>query len=250
MVRTQTLMLLCLLLPGGDDFAAGQRAYAEGRFADATAAFAQELQTRGDAAPAELWYDQALASLGAGDLAGAETAAERAAARGGEAFTARAMFLRGNVAFARCRLAELQASAPEAEPFAFDVAIQHCRAALRSWQQAVVARGEWPAAARNAERALGRLARLRDEQAAAALRRQDRKTAGKPQVHLVPQAADAPPGEAKVGEEEVAAKVQRQGLAPAEVDQLFARLMQQEQKKLQVRLQQRQAQQGAVERDW
>lgn len=243
-------MLLCFVLPGGDDFAAGERAYKEGRFADAAAAFAMELRARGDEAPAELCYDLALAQLTAGDLAAAEAAAERAGSRGGVAFAARAQFLRGNIAFARCLLAELQASAPEAEPFAFDVAIQHCRTALRCWQQAVVQSGEWPAAARNAERALGKLASLRDEQAAAALRRQDKKTGGKPQVHLVPQQQDAPTGATKVDEVEVAAKVQRQGLAPAEVEQLFARLQQQEQKKLQVRQQQRSSLQGLVERDW
>lgn len=240
---------LGLLLQGAGDFASGQRAYAEGRFGDAQQAFAAVLAAAGDAAPAELCYDLALASLQAGDLAAAEAAAERAAARGGPSFAPRRQFLRGNIAYARCLLAEAQAMGPEAEPFAFEVALQHGNAALRHWQQAVLDRGSWPAAARNVERAHAVLSRLRDEQAAAALKRRDRQQGKKPEVHLVPQGG-AEPEAATPTQEQVDAKVQRTELLPAEVLALLARVQQKERDKLQLRQQQRSAQQAPGERDW
>ena len=70
----KTIALVLSLLVQDPPPGNGQQLYAQGRFADAAAAFAQELAT-GESA--ELQFNLALARWRAGDLAGAEQAAEK-----------------------------------------------------------------------------------------------------------------------------------------------------------------------------
>jgi len=165
------MLFLALLAAGGDDFAAGVRAYRDGRFQDALAAFTAAAQRAGAGASPELLHDLALAALRTGDVGAAEAAAERAAARGGDAFAGRREFVRGNVAFARGQRAAAQAETVEAEPFAFDAAIALVEAAAASWQRAAQSRDDWPQARRNVERALLRLDELKRKKAAAEAKR-------------------------------------------------------------------------------
>lgn len=68
-----------LLLLGGGDYERGfSELYREGKFPEAAAAFRAAIQSDGDSA--ELQWNLALACFAAGDLDGAETAAERYAA--------------------------------------------------------------------------------------------------------------------------------------------------------------------------
>ena len=68
-------------------------------------------------------HDLALAALRAKKLGIAAEAAERALHSAPPELRASCEFLRANVAFAQSELAAAQATGPEAEPFAFDVAI-------------------------------------------------------------------------------------------------------------------------------
>jgi hypothetical protein len=103
----------------------------------------------GDAA-----FDRAVAALQEGELRQAEAAAQQLAEPHG-------LFLRGNVAFADCLVAEKQAATAAAEPFAFDVAIALAEKAARLWADATMIREDWPEARRNVERALLTAADLR-----------------------------------------------------------------------------------------
>ena len=177
--------LLCLLLVlAGDAFADGLRAYREGRYREALAAFSEAVAEAGEGAAPELLYNQALSAVRVGELAVAEAAAERAAARGGPAFAALRDFLIGNIAFQRALTAELQATGPEAEPFAFDGAIAFAKKALRSWQRAAVRKEDWPRARRNVERALRKLSELQ--------RKKDEAAGKKPKKERDPQAEEQP----------------------------------------------------------
>jgi tetratricopeptide (TPR) repeat protein len=72
------LLAVCLFAAGGGDREQGLQLYAEGKFAEAAAAFRAAIEHDGDAA--DLQWNLALASWRAGDLAAAETAAEKYAA--------------------------------------------------------------------------------------------------------------------------------------------------------------------------
>jgi len=72
------LLAVCLFAAGGGEREQGLQLYAEGKFAAAAAAFRAAIEHDGDAA--DLQWNLALASWRAGDLAAAETAAEKYAA--------------------------------------------------------------------------------------------------------------------------------------------------------------------------
>lgn len=76
-MKTLLLAMLLSLAPGGDD-ETGLRLYREGKFPEAVAAFRRAIEKEGDSA--ELQWNLALAAWRAGDLATAETAAEKYAA--------------------------------------------------------------------------------------------------------------------------------------------------------------------------
>lgn len=170
------LLLLDLLLLGNGAFDTGIRAYRDGRYAEALAAFAVAEQEAGGDASAALLYDLALAALQVGDLTRAEAAAEKAAVRGGAEFAALRDFVRGNVAFARGAGAGAQADTVEAEPFAFDAAIALVQAAAAHWRRAACSRrDDWPQARRNVERALQLVDELQRKKAAAEAKRKRRE---------------------------------------------------------------------------
>lgn len=135
-------------------------AYRAGRFEQAAVEFRTAIERAGEDAPAELHANLALAALRAGALTQAETAAQAAAARAPDAFTGFCRFVEGSVAFARCDQSLAQASGPEAESFALDIALAQAVRARERWQEAAITRADWPQARRNVERALRRIADL------------------------------------------------------------------------------------------
>ncbi len=158
-----TPLLLAVLLPGGDDpLVDGIEAYAEGRFADALAAFRRAADAAGDDAPAALWHNIALAALQCDATRDAEIAAEIAAARSGPAQYRERDFVLGNAAFARSRRAARQAEGPEAGPAVLALALLEAERAAAHWRRAATRGADWPAARRNAERALRLAAALRE----------------------------------------------------------------------------------------
>lgn len=196
-----------------------------------------------EASPERL-FNRALAALRAGDLTAAEADAKRAAARGDPEIEALSDFLRGNTAFARCRMAERQASTAAAEPFAFDVAITYARKARRLWQAAAMSRLDWPAARRNVERALLKEEELKRKKAARD-EQQRRKTDRPPRPQPRP-----PPTPGPDAEPDPAVDPQLKELAPEEVLRLLDKLAQKEKEKRALRRSERKARTAGVERDW
>jgi hypothetical protein len=162
-VRSTALALgLALAVTGCGRHDAGVRAYREGRFADALAAFSAA--TRGGEPTPDDLYGLAASALATGDVRVAQSAAEEAVRRGGAPFEGRRSFVRGSVAYALSEAAEAEAARPDADPAAADAAMRHAEDAVASWRAAAASRDDWPAARRNLERALRRLATLREKQ--------------------------------------------------------------------------------------
>jgi hypothetical protein len=262
-----SMLSILFLLGAGDDFAAAVRAYRDGRFRDALHAFVEAERSAGPDAPPELLYDQALAALRAGELGLAESAAERAAARGGAEFLALRDFVLGSAAFARAEKAELEASRPEAEPFAFNPAITQAEAARIAWQRAAMSKPDWPEARRNVERALLKVEELKRKKAAAEQERQKQKGANPPSNPSRPDARPEPqpetpaPREAPAPDEQT--QDQRQQVKPTDrpepapdetspepVARLLEKLREKEREKLALRRGQRKARNARVEKDW
>jgi hypothetical protein len=244
--RTRRLaaLLPLALLACSDPFAAGVRAYEAGRFREALAALAQAEQDAGHAAPAALVFDRALAALRAGDVRVAELSAEKARARGGEAFAALGDFVLGNAAFARGELAAAEAELTDPDPAAFARAIAHVEAARDHWLRAAAARRDWPAASRNIERALRALTELR--------RKKDEADANRRAKRAPPPQPAPPPPESGAGEQvEQAAPPQTAGeLSRADVERLLSLLERKEQEKRALRAARQQIQRARVEQDW
>jgi hypothetical protein len=234
-----SLLLLALIAPGCGGGRGGWDAYEAGRFEEAHAAF---LEAGDDVTPAAL-YNRALAALAVGELRDAADVAERAAAEGEADVAARALFLRGNVAFARCELAEKQAATLEAEPFAFDIAIRFGESARNHWRDAAMTREDWPAARRNVERALLKIMTL-ERKKREAERRREKRSEPKPEPKPLPE-----PGKEEV-EDEPEADGAIAELTPEEVLRLFERLDRKEREKVELRRQERREKMAAVEKDW
>lgn len=165
-MRLGLLLAIALL---GDPFAAGVRAFRAGAFAEALAAFDAAIAEAGDDAPAAWHYDRALAALHAGEWTAAEEACVEALRLGGAAWESRVAFARGCVAAARADEAARFAAQPDAIPSDWDLAIARGRAAFAAFASAAETHGEdLPAARRNAERALLRLAEWEARREAAA----------------------------------------------------------------------------------
>lgn len=261
MLDRSTPFVALLLLAACSDVGDGVRAYRAGNFEEAHAAFAAAEERAGDGASAALLYDRSLAALRVGELDAAESAAVRAADRDPD-FAGRRDFLLGNVSFARCELAETQANSPEAEPFAFDVAIRYGEAARDAWGAAAASRNDWPEARRNVERALLKIADLRRQQAARdpnSKKAPDAPTPPRPAPPTPPptptagpdaeQPPDAPgPGADGTPDAEPGAVVAE--LTPEQVRRLFETLAAKEREKLDVRRERRRTQPPEVTRDW
>lgn len=237
-----------ILSSGGDPVREGMRAYREGRFEEAARAFAAAEQALGEAAGPELVFDRALAAWRAGSFAEAESAAEMAAIRGGASFAARRDFLLGLAAFGRALRARAEAELPGADPSAWQRAMRACREAVAHWARATVRRGEWPAARRNAERALRELERLRRLAERAAERRLSRPRAQEVETRR-PVGADA--GTRRRPLDREARPEQEPGaVSEEEIVRLLARLAEREREKRRLRAELRRAASAGVEKDW
>ncbi len=240
------LLALALAAAGGDDFSAGVAAYRDGRFADALASFAAADRAAGDAASAELLVDLSLAALRAGDVDAAARAADRAAARGGPRFEEIAAFLRGNVSFARAERAAAIANQPEAEPFAFDSALAHARAAEDSWRRAALSRGDWPEAVRNVERARAQVAAIERAKAEAEKKRAANRKTREAQPDPKRKPASAP----NTTPETVKPAQQADDDGGDVLRRVLARLDRNERAKRELRKAERRVHAAEVERDW
>jgi tetratricopeptide (TPR) repeat protein len=107
------LLAVSLALPGGER-ERGLKAYREGRFAEAAAAFRAAIEHEGDSP--ELQWNLALASWRAGDLAAAETAVEKYAAASADARVELHAGLLGAIRHAEANALEAQADAVSAAP--------------------------------------------------------------------------------------------------------------------------------------
>src|SRR5262245_36240364 len=250
---TTACLAATLVIQGEGGFAAGERAYREGRYGDAAAAFAQEVSSRGDAAPAELHYALALAALAAGDLAQAGDAVAQAARSDDAELLRRCAFVRGSVAWQRGEATAKLALQVEAEPFAFKPALEQISLAGAEWRIAACGADDWPAARRNAERAGRRFAELQQQKQRIEDERK-RKTGAQARPLAVPGGGDDKTG-ARGGSGEVQDSQDnplaplRTELSDAQVAQLFALLQQKDEQARQLRRSQQQRR-SAVERDW
>jgi hypothetical protein len=186
---------------------------------------------------AEAHYNRALAALAEGKLSDAEAEAGQTAELGGLSD-----FLRGNVAFARCGIAAAQAETPEAEPFAFDVAIRYAESARDLWQEAAMSREDWPAARRNVERALLKLVELRILREE---KKRDPRSERTPRPKPLPSPEPAPPETTPGEAPEPGGEVTE--LSPEEV---LDRLAEKEKEKAELRRSERKKRMAGVERDW
>ncbi len=253
-----TLLIAALAAaPGCAPPEPGVRAWEEGRFADAADEMGAAVDAAGDGASPALLHDLALASLRAGRIAACEAAARRAEATGGPAIAARAAFLLGNAAWARCDGAESETFRLGQDLSAFDRAIALAESARDAWARAAAAHGDWPEARRNAERAILRVARLRVDRA-----RADREKGGMPGATGDPRLVQVPPPAAGPGGESPPTPPDGQGetgpaLFPgereptsAEIRALVLRLVEMEDEKHEARRRLREATGGGAERDW
>jgi hypothetical protein len=186
-------------------------------------------------------HDEAVAALRAGDLPRADAAVRRLAAAGDGAAAAHAAFLRGNVAFAHSEAAEAEAARPGGERTAAEAARVLAEDALAAWRAAAVSRADWPAARRNVERALLRIARLRE-------RSPDRT--GKP-----PPPNDRPPPPPPPAPDPEAAPREAAPLVTTDLPEgsvlgLLETLRQKDRERRSARRAEREARARAGERDW
>ena len=238
---------LPLLVAGGDEFTQGVNAYRAGKPKEALQAFLAAERSAGEAAAPELFFDQAMAALAAGDLRRAEIAAEKAAVHGKGDFFALRDFVLGSAAFARCTRAELQASGPEAEPFAFEIAITHAKNAEAFWRLAAASRADWPQARGNVERAQDKIAELRDKKTEAQKKKdQAKKDRNKPKDPEPEQ--NQPAGKGK--EEEASLKPQPIDAGSQELRGMLDLLVKKEKEKRDLRRSQQQLRTKPGEKDW
>ncbi|MBL8753660.1 MAG: hypothetical protein JNK15_10185 [Planctomycetes bacterium] len=195
--------------------------YRAGRYPDAFAALQAECSRLGDAAPAELRFDLALAALRVQRSGDAEDAVRGWLVEPSGPRRADAEFITALAAFQRAERAALAAQLPDAEPTAWTMAVQAMERAAACFQRAEAARAGWPEAQRNRARAE---VRLRELQAA-----RDR-AAAKAKQEQAPKELPAPkpdPGKA----EEAVPELEVATLPPHEVAALLQRLQQKDLKK-------------------
>jgi hypothetical protein len=228
--------------PAAGRFAAAVAAYRAQRFPEAYAGFAALAHEAGAAASTALLHDLALAALRARRAHDAEAAMLQLAARGDPEHLALRDFVRACAAFLRSEQAEAAANLADAEPGAFATAIAECEQAIALWQQAIVQRSAWPAAARNVARAQQKLAALRAQKAAAdRQRRANKKLDGEPEQDVAAPEPQSP---------ELPALPQQNLLTAEQLQQLARRLEQKEQEKRSARRQEQLANRQPGERDW
>jgi hypothetical protein len=234
------VLLVFLVLPGGDEPSRGKGAYEAGRFEEAFADFTRAEREAGEKASAELLYNRSLAALRAGKLREAEIAAEKAAVRGGADFTPLRDFLLGNASFARCKQAEAKATGEtDAAPFALDEALIHAQRAARFWQQAAMSRPDWPEARRNVERALLKQQALKKKKEAM---QEEKKKIKDKKINPQPEASAKKP--------DAAPEARMDELSPEQIRRLLERLAEKEKQKVASRKERQRLQRAEVEKDW
>lgn len=217
------LAVTMLSLPqGGEDpFALAVTDYRQGRYKAALTAFKVLLAMAGEQASPELLGNVALAALRQRRPADAEVAARRLLEFDNAADQSLAEFLLGQAVFERATMAEMAASLTDAEPGAWQSAVDAAVRAMHHWQVAAELRdrGSWPEATRNAERAWRRIQDLRQKRDAA---QQESKSEPAPKPK--------PPAPEAVDQPEIP-EIASQPLPAAEVARLLERLQQKEREK-------------------
>ncbi len=244
------LLLPALLAAGAvDELSEGIRAFLEGRFRDALAAFERAEAAAGDDAPPEILLNRALAALRLGEIDMAEAAAARAAARGGADFAALEVFIRGSTDFVRCERAEAATDLPNAPLRAFDTAIAHAERARIRWQEAATARPDWPEARRNAERAILKIEELRERRERSREARRPKES--RPVPRPVPETRESAPETdgPRVPEEAPRPPAAARELSEAEVQALLRTLAEKEKERRKSRRAERETR-TAGGRDW
>jgi len=237
--RVPLLLLVLLAVSCGD--VPGEDAYEEGRYEEAHAALVET--TEAESAPPEHLLARALAGLRFGNLPDAGTTLDRLDGEADPALAGFADFLRGNVAFARCEIAESQARTPEAEPFAFDIAISFGESARDAWRRAALSRSDWPEARRNVERALLKIEDLKAQKSA---RTDERKKERTPRPKIIPR----PPDPTDSNPENIDANPLKKELSPEQVMALLEKLGEKEREKKTLRREKRAERMPEVEKDW
>jgi hypothetical protein len=213
--------------------------YRAGRYEAAFTSFRQELEARGDGAPAELRLDGALAALRLSRTRDAEALLQPLLDSPSPHHLADVLFLQGQIAWQRAERAIAAARLADAEPMAWTMATTSLQRAHGHFVEAARARQDWPAACRNAERALHRQREVERERDATAA--PDAKQENAP---------DPPPPQPGTDPEEVAPTLQAAPLSAAELRRLQERVLQQQRDKLRQRADQQHAATTAGERDW
>lgn len=225
-------------------FAAAVASYDAGRYQESLAAWQALAAELAAEVPPEVLGNLALAALRGFRLGDAETAARKLEESASSAERAYAAFLLAHAAYLRSQQAEAAARLPDAEPRAWDAALSSCRAAVAAWMRAdTLAAAGWPAAVRNAERAVRRLAeleRLRDEA-------ERQKPPAKKEPDQPEQKPQQKPDEKP---EEQDPEMMRTKMSPEEVAKLLERLGQKDREKRMARTAQQRAGATAGERDW
>ncbi|MFQ5504756.1 MAG: hypothetical protein ACE5F1_08180 [Planctomycetota bacterium] len=232
-----------LLLALGGQWKRGLEAYEAGRFREALEAFGEAEEQAGHEAPAELLYNRSLAALRAKALRICEFSAEKSVVRGGPSFAGLRDFLLGSAAFARAQRARAEATLREADPTAFQRAILHARNALDHWQRAATSRSDWPAARRNAERALLALDELEKMKARAEEQRQAKKAREREEQ-------ERPAEQTEAEEQDPEAQEDPGELSEQEIERILARLEETKNEKLALRRAMRKRPGLSVEKDW
>jgi hypothetical protein len=231
--------------PGpADPFAAAIAAYEAGRYQESLVGWQALAAELGPAAPPELLGNLALAALRGFRIADAEAAARQLADSVLPGERAYAAFLLAHAAFLRSQQAEAAARLPDAEPRAWDASLSSCRTAITLWMRAdTLTPSGWPAAVRNTERAVRRLAeleRLRDE--AERQKPPPKQEPDQPEPKPQPKPDEKP--------EEKDPEILRTRMSPEEVARMLSRLEEKEREKRLARTAQQRATATVGERDW
>ncbi|MEQ8763724.1 MAG: hypothetical protein RL885_07350 [Planctomycetota bacterium] len=244
---TATVLLAILLatLPLSlreDPVASGSAAMASGDTQAALELWREAADRARPDVPPELLTNMALAALASGRWTDAEIAAERLVVADAALAPLRE-FLQANARYGRAKQAELRADLPEAEPFAYDLAIRLMQQAKSGWIRAHLGEGEWPAARRNAERA--ELASSQLE-----LKKQKKLEEQKKKTERDPPPEKPEPEEPEPEKEEIELDAAVAELPVEDVRRLIERLAQKEREKRALRQAEREKRSGPAERDW
>ncbi len=224
-------------------FADAVVSYRAGRYAEAHAVFQAQLAAAGSIAGPELLGNAALTALRLQRPGDAESAAQKLAERSDPESQALGAFLLGHAAFLRCQTAIAAAKLQDAEPGAWAAAERAVGLAIEHWLQADAARGGWPEAVRNAERAAQLRAEVQAQrQAAERNRPPPKQEPDQPEPKPAPRPETTP-------EEQVPEVVQTK-LSNQDLARLLERLQQKDREKRLARQAQQRATAVAGERDW